>query len=164
MLSHDLFDGAFARAGLVSDVELFEHAQSDYGVASARQHRWARGDWQLLPWIFASGSRSIPTLGRWKMFDNLRRTLSAPAALLTLAVAWTLPGAWAVTWTAFVVATIGVPAFLPVLTGAIPHGRGISKRSHIRAVARDFVVAASQTAFVTTLLAYQAWLMTDAIV
>jgi len=164
MLSHDLFEGAFARAGLVSDVELFEHAPSHYGVASARQHRWARGDWQLLPWIFASGSRSIPAIGRWKMLDNLRRTLSAPAALLTLAVGWTLPGAWPVVWTAFVLATIGLPTLLPVLTGAIPRGRGISKRSHVRAVGRDLVLAASQTAFVTTLLAYQAWLMTDAIV
>src|SRR2546425_432372 len=153
-----------ARCGLVSDVELFEHAPSHYGVASARQHRWARGDWQLLPWIFASGSRSIPAIGRWKMLDNLRRTLSAPAALLTLAVGWTLPGAWPVVWTAFVLATIGLPTLLPVLTGAIPRGRGISKRSHVRAVGRDLVLAASQTAFVTTLLAYQAWLMTDAIV
>jgi cyclic beta-1,2-glucan synthetase len=164
MLSHDLFEGAFARAGLVSDVELFEHAPSHYGVASARQHRWARGDWQLLPWIFASGFRSIPAIGRWKMLDNLRRTVSAPAALLTLAVAWTLPGPWAVVWTAFVLATIGVPTLLPVLTGAIPRGRGISKRSHVRAVVRDLVLAASQTLFVTTLLAYQAWLMADAIV
>src|SRR3989441_5346703 len=97
------------------------------------------------------------------MLDNLRRTLSAPAALLTLAVGWTLPGAWPVVWTAFVLATIGLPTLLPVLTGAIPRGRGISKRSHVRAVGRDLVLAASQTAFVTTLLAYQAWLMTDAI-
>ena len=57
-----------------------------------------------------------------------------------------------------------MPTLLPVLTGAIPRGRGISKRSHIRAVARDLVLAASQTVFVTTLLAYQAWLMADAIV
>src|SRR6202022_3657125 len=48
LLSHDLFEGLFARAGLVTDVELFESAPSHYGVAAARQHRWARGDWQLL--------------------------------------------------------------------------------------------------------------------
>jgi cyclic beta-1,2-glucan synthetase len=51
LLSHDLFEGVFARAGLVTDIELFEQAPSHYGVAAARQHRWARGDWQLLPWI-----------------------------------------------------------------------------------------------------------------
>ena len=164
MLSHDLFEGVFARAGLVSDVELFERAPSHYGVASARQHRWARGDWQLLPWIFASGPRSIPAMGRWKMLDNLRRTLSAPAALLTLAVGWTLPDPLPLLWTAFIVGTIAVPTLLPALTSAIPRGHGISKRSYARAVGRDLALAASQTAFVTTLLAYQAWLMADAIV
>src|SRR6202008_2479931 len=80
MLSHDLFEGVFARAGLVTDVELFESAPSHYGVAAARQHRWARGDWQLLPWILQG---RVPLIGRWKMVDNLRRTLSAPAAFLT---------------------------------------------------------------------------------
>ena len=48
LLSHDLFEGVFARAGLVTDVELFDEFPSDYLEASARQHRWARGDWQLL--------------------------------------------------------------------------------------------------------------------
>ena len=51
LLSHDLFEGVFARAGLVTDVELFDEFPSNYLVAAARQHRWARGDWQLLPWI-----------------------------------------------------------------------------------------------------------------
>src|SRR5205823_8550447 len=51
LLSHDLFEGIFARAGLVTDIELFEEFPIDYEVAAARQHRWARGDWQLLPWI-----------------------------------------------------------------------------------------------------------------
>ena len=51
LLSHDLFEGMFARAGLVTDIELFEELPTSYLVAAARQHRWARGDWQLLPWI-----------------------------------------------------------------------------------------------------------------
>ena len=55
LLSHDLFEGIFARAGLVTDIELFEEFPSHYEVAAARQHRWARGDWQLLPWIIAGG-------------------------------------------------------------------------------------------------------------
>jgi cyclic beta-1,2-glucan synthetase len=83
LLSHDLFEGIFARAGLVTDIELFEEFPSHYEVAAARQHRWARGDWQLLPWIIAGGAPGarrtrIPLIGRWKMIDNLRRTLSAP--------------------------------------------------------------------------------------
>ena len=161
LLSHDLFEGVFARAGLVTDVELFESAPSHYGVAAARQHRWARGDWQLLPWIL--GSR-IPVMGRWKMLDNLRRTLSAPAAFLTLVGAWLLPGTSPAMWSAFVLATVAGPALLPVLGGVIPRRRGISKRSHVRAVGRDAVLAASQIGLTLTMLAYQAWLMSDAIV
>ena len=161
LLSHDLFEGVFARAGLVTDVELFESAPSHYGVAAARQHRWARGDWQLLPWIL--GSR-IPVIGRWKMLDNLRRTVSAPAAVLTLVVAWMIPDTSPSMWSAFILATVAVPSLLPVLSGLVPHGRGISKRSHTRAVGRDLVLAASQIGLTITMLTYQAWLMSDAIV
>ncbi len=161
LLSHDLFEGVFARAGLVTDVELFESAPSHYGVAAARQHRWARGDWQLLPWIL--GTR-IPVIGRWKMVDNLRRTVSAPAAFLTLVAAWMVPGASPTVWSAFVVATIVVPACLPVFGGLLPRARGISKRSHIRAVGRDVVLAVLQIGLMITMLAHQAWLMSDAIV
>ncbi|HEX9421310.1 MAG TPA: glucoamylase family protein, partial [Methylomirabilota bacterium] len=161
LLSHDLFEGLFARAGLVTDVELFESAPSHYGVAAARQHRWARGDWQLLPWILRA---RIPLIGRWKMADNLRRTLSAPAAFLTLVTAWAMRGTSLATWTLFVLATIAIPALLPVFSGMVPRGPGISKRSYLRAIGRDFLQAVSQIAFVVAMLAHQAWLMSDAIV
>ena len=161
LLSHDLFEGVFARAGLVTDVELFESAPLHYGVAAARQHRWARGDWQLLPWIL--GSR-ITVIGRWKMLDNLRRTVSAPAAFLALVVAWIIPGTSPSMWSVFILATVAVPLLLPVLGGLVPHGRGISKRSHTRAVGRDVVLAASQIGLTITMLTHQAWLMSDAIV
>jgi cyclic beta-1,2-glucan synthetase len=161
LLSHDLFEGIFARAGLVTDVELFESAPTHYGVATARQHRWARGDWQLLPWILRGW---IPVIGRWKMLDNLRRTLSAPAAFLTLVVAWVVPGTSPTIWSAFILTSIAVPSLLPVLSGSIPSRRGISKRSHIRAVARDAVLAASRIGLTITMLAHQTWLMSDAIV
>ncbi len=172
LLSHDLFEGLFARAGLVTDVELFEEFPSHYEVAAARQHRWTRGDWQLLPWISgrardATGRpvrTSIPVIGHWKMLDNLRRTLSAPAVLLTLIAGWTLPFPSPWVWTGFVLATIALPAVLPVLTGLIPRRRGISKRSHLRAIGSDIVLAASHVALAVTLLAHQAWLMSDAIV
>src|SRR5438477_12286745 len=107
LLSHDLFEGVFARAGLASDVEVVEEFPARYDVAALRHHRWARGDWQLLPWILARGPvvsqdrkpDAIPAIGRWKMLDNLRRTLSAPACMLSLLAGFTLPFAAAFVWT-----------------------------------------------------------------
>ncbi len=161
LLSHDLFEGTFARAGLVSDIEVAEEFPARYDVSAARQHRWARGDWQLLPWIVGSGT---PLIGRWKMVDNLRRTLWAPATFLALLAGWTLPLTAAALWTAWVVCMIALPAFLPFFAGLVPRRRGIAKRSHLRAVTKDLVLALSQLAFVIALLAHQAWLMTDAVV
>jgi cyclic beta-1,2-glucan synthetase len=172
LLSHDLFEGVFARAGLVTDIELFDEFPSNYLVSAARQHRWARGDWQLLPWILgrardALGRRrpgSMPAIARWKMVDNLRRTLSAPLSLATLVAAWTLPGISAGLWTAFILAAFIVPQVLPVLAGLLPRRQGISKRSHLRAVGADVAVAAAHIGLSLTILADQAWLMVDAIV
>ena len=84
LLSHDLFEGIFARAGLVTDIELFESAPSHYGVAAARQHRGRAATGSCCRG--SSGERGSRVIGRWKMLDNLRRTLSAPAAFLTLVV------------------------------------------------------------------------------
>src|SRR6266851_3411873 len=167
LLSHDLLEGTFARAGLISDVEVVEEFPSRYDVAAARQHRWARGDWQLLPWIVRHRRTSmadrrhtaIPLVGRWKMIDNLRRTLAAPTAFLALLVGWAAPLASARVWTLFVLATIATPALLPVLAGIAPRRRGISKRSHLLAVVGDLKLALLQIALQMTLLAHQAWLM-----
>jgi cyclic beta-1,2-glucan synthetase len=172
LLSHDLFEGIFARAGLITDIEFFDDFPSHYAVDAARRHRWARGDWQLLPWIIGrardrNGIRirvPISPISRWKMVDNLRRTLSAPAAVLTLIAGWTLPFAAPVIWTTFVFAVFAIPGFLPVLNGLVPPRRGVSKRSHIRALGRDLVLAVSQVSLTLTFLAHQACLMLDAIV
>ncbi len=116
ILSHDLIEGNYARCGLVTDVELFDDFPPRYHAYALREHRWARGDWQLLPWL----GRTVPTpdgpkpnplpvLERWKIFDNLRRSLVPPALVLLLVLGWTvLPGSpWL--WTAFALAVPALP-------------------------------------------------------
>jgi cyclic beta-1,2-glucan synthetase len=173
LLSHDLFEGAFARAGLASDVEVVEEFPARYDVGALRHHRWARGDWQLLPWIFgrgplpAGGDRArgeVPRIGRWKMLDNLRRTVSAPAAVTALIAGLLLPVEAAVMWTVFVLSTIILPTLIPLVAAIVPRRSGITIASHTRAFSSDLTLALSLSALIIVFLAHQAWLMGDAIV
>ena len=81
ILSHDLLEGALARSALVTDIEFVDDYPSSYASSTKRLHRWVRGDWQLLKWMF---SRKISPLYKWKIFDNLRRSLLAPSIFLIL--------------------------------------------------------------------------------
>jgi cyclic beta-1,2-glucan synthetase len=90
LLSHDLFEGLYARAALVTDVEFLDDHPAHYVTYAMRQHRWARGDWQIARWLFPTvpdarrrGVRNrLPLIARWKIFDNLRRSLVAPCDVL----------------------------------------------------------------------------------
>ncbi len=171
MLSHDLFEGLFARAALATDIELFEAFPAHYEAAAARQHRWARGDWQLLPWLFGRGHTEsephrpvvIPAIGRWKILDNLRRTLSAPAAFLTLIVGWLLPETSGWVWSGFILSTIAISSLLSFVLGLYPRRSKIALRTHFRGAGTDLKLAARQIALTVTFLVHQAWLMMDAI-
>ena len=171
LLSHDLFEGVFARAGLASDVEVVEEFPARYDVAASRHHRWTRGDWQLLPWILGRGPfanvdrnrSSIPAMGRWKMLDNLRRTLSAPSAILSLMIGWTLPLEAAAVWTMFILASITLPTLIPVVSAIVPGRPGVAVRSHIVALGAELRLAFAQSGLLIILLAHQAWSMIDAI-
>jgi len=170
MLSHDLFEGIFARAGLASDIEVVEAFPARYDVCAARQHRWARGDWQLLPWLTATHRRTdlaLDATGRWKMLDNLRRTLTAPAAFVALLAGWARPLAVALVWTGFVVATIALPVLLPALSALVPRWR----RAHVKMTVRsllsvwlaDLRLALARLGLSIVFLPQQAWSMSDAI-
>ena len=172
LLSHDLFEGIFARAGLASDVEVVEDYPARYDVGAARHHRWARGDWQLLPWIVGLGPRpggsdgkvaSISSIGRWKMLDNLRRTLSAPLAVVALLAGWTMPLGAAATWTAFIAVTLVLPTAIPVAAAVLRRRPSITFASNWRALGRDVRQAVAQSMLILVLLAHQGWLMGDAI-
>ena len=163
MLSHDLFEGIFARAALVTDIELVEEYPERYAVAAARNHRWVRGDWQLLPWIL--GQRcAVPALGLWKMTDNLRRSLTPPALLTSLLAGWSiLPPAAALTWTIFMVMTLLAGPLLPAFSSALAKRRPLTLRSRAMSVAGEFGHAAAFVAASLLFLAHQSWLMIDAV-
>ena len=170
ILSHDLFEGIFARAGLAADIEIVEEFPRRYDVAASRQHRWARGDWQLLRWLVelpekdASRPATASVLGRWKLLDNLRRTLSAPVGLLALVVGWTLPLPAAAIWTAFSLLALAAPFLLPALIAAVRGALRTSLKGSLPTLASDIGVAFAQSGFVVATVVDQAFLMTDAIV
>lgn len=123
VLSHDLFEGIHGRTALVSDIVMYEEYPPEYLSFGWRLHRWIRGDWQLLPWLWPTvptetGER-IPNrlsgLHRWQLAHNLLRSLQAPWLLLLLLMGWfALPGS-PLHWTALAMLTLLVPS----LTGFV---------------------------------------------
>ena len=120
VLSHDLLEGGFLRAGLVTDIELMDDFPSNYYSYLQRMHRWVRGDWQLLRWFSPKvrnrrGTRlwvDLPIITRWQMLDNLRRSLLGPVLLgLTIASIFGLPG-WKMGWLGIVISTMAIPFFI----------------------------------------------------
>ncbi|UNP89640.1 DUF3131 domain-containing protein [Aeromonas encheleia] len=165
-LSHDLFEGIFARAGLATDIEVVEEFPSRYDVSAKRQHRWTRGDWQLLSWIchVRRGSDALPLVGRWKLFDNLCRSLLPPSTLLALLFAWQLPLDTGIRATLLLLAGLALPIFLPLLFELLPRRRGILWRHHLAKIGNNLQRAAMQLLLSLVFLVDQAWRMTDAIV
>ncbi|QFR33497.1 GH36-type glycosyl hydrolase domain-containing protein [Ancylobacter sp. TS-1] len=164
LLSHDLLEGVFARAGLASDVEVVEEFPSRYDVVAKREHRWMRGDWQLLPWMFGAGAgrRGLTPVGRGKMLDNLRRSTLAPLTLLVLCVCWLFPLPAALVGTGLVIATLAVPNLLPILSGLLPRRPDIRLRSHLSQLLADIRLATAQTWLSLIFLPDQAWRAGDA--
>lgn len=122
LLSHDLFEGLLGRAALVSDIVLIEQYPSSYLGHIRRLERWIRGDWQLLPWLISrrGAGKRLGMVDRWKIFDNLRRSLLSPGLFLLLICAWSglLTGPVGI-WTG--AALIGLAS--PIITGLIEHGQ-----------------------------------------
>jgi len=160
LLSHDLLEGIFARAALVSDVELVEAFPGRVDIAARRQHRWTRGDWQLLRWLFTPG---VPVLGRVKMAETLRRSLIAPSMLAALTLGWFLPGDAALSATLLLLAALALPVVWPTILGLIPRRAGLDLSSHLRQSAGDVGMTGLRIGLDATFLADTAWRMIDAI-
>ena len=170
LLSHDLIEGAYARAGLATDIIVIEDYPTHYSAYNRRKHRWLRGDWQILEWLTdrvpdESGARvpnPISLVSRWKIFDNLRRSLVEPATFALLLFGW-LVMSDPILWTLAAVAILFVPAWVELAFGLT---RALLARN-LR-VARDAfstLFATNFTALLTlTLLAHQTLLSVDAVV
>jgi cyclic beta-1,2-glucan synthetase len=172
LLSHDLFEGLFARTALCSDVHVVDEYPSHYLAWMARLHRWTRGDWQIARWLFAtvptaSGGTArnvLPVYSRWKVLDNLRRSLIPPALLVFLAFAWTLaPGSPGV-WMLFALLAVGLPALFELADAALARLKGVSVVAYF-AVQRPRIIGLGLRLSLTiAFLADEATALVDAIV
>jgi hypothetical protein len=170
ILSHDLIEGCFVRAGLLSDVQLYEDYPSRYSADVNRRHRWIRGDWQIAQWVLpnvpgADGSRRrnpLSLLSRWKILDNLRRSLSPFALTLLMLSGWTiLPLPWF--WTLSVVGIILLPSLLASLLDLFRKPGDVLSGQHIVRTLQAAGRGLGQIAFELTCLPYEAAFSIDAI-
>ncbi|MBK6588575.1 MAG: phosphorylase [Acidobacteria bacterium] len=172
VLSHDLFEGLYARCGLVTDIELLDDFPTHFDTYSKRSHRWVRGDWQiaawLMPWVKNGEGKNmrneLPVISRWKILDNLRRSLVAPAIFLWLLTIWTLMPGPALWWTSFIVFVLAFPVYAHLQTNIMTHPRGIPWTSHFWSVLGDVKTNTQQVLIVFAVLAYQAYSNSDAVI
>jgi cyclic beta-1,2-glucan synthetase len=171
LLSHDLIEGAYARAGLTSDIEVIDDYPSHYSAYNRRKHRWLRGDWQIVRWIFNKVPdetrrmvrNPITLVSRWKIADNLRRSLMEPAIFLLFIAGWFfLPGGPRF-WTIVTVALLFLPIYFRLLF-AITRAALARNWDSIREAFEDFVTSHAAILLNIAFLAHQTLVSIDAIV
>ena len=171
LLSHDLIEGAYARAGLASDIEIIEDYPSHYSAYNRRKHRWLRGDWQITGWLLSrvpdeSGRKvrnPISLVSQWKILDNLRRSLVEPATFLLLVFGWlVLPGN-PLYWTLATLGILFVPAWCQFGFNLIR--AAVERKSQVVKDARAALISANAGMFFTlSFLPHQMLLSLDAVV
>ncbi|SMF41948.1 GH36-type glycosyl hydrolase domain-containing protein [Desulfovibrio gilichinskyi] len=170
ILSHDLLEGCYARSGLLSDVQLYEEYPPSYDADVKRRMRWIRGDWQIARWLWfwvpdADASlrkNPISLLSRWKIMDNLRRSLTSAALTLLLLSGWTLLGtAWF--WTLTVCSIILLPSILVAAQSALQKPADLSLRQHLVAAIGLLPKHFAQAAFTLICLPYEAFYSLNAL-
>jgi len=170
ILSHDLLEGCHARAGLITDVQLFEDYPQRYMVDVSRRHRWIRGDWQIASWLLpgvrgAEGKRvpnPLSLLSKWKIFDNLRRSLLPLGLTLLLLLGWTVL-AQPLAWTLVVAGIIFLTPLL--LSWAILSRKPVhlTLGLHLGWALRTITKNLAQTALTVVLFPFDAYFSLDAI-
>ncbi|MDD1729971.1 MAG: cyclic beta 1-2 glucan synthetase, partial [Methanospirillum sp.] len=170
ILSHDLLEGCYVRTALVSDIQVFEEYPSSYIADIRRRHRWVRGDWQIGSWIFSSVpdntqkkiKNPLSVLSRWKIFDNLRRSLVAPASILLLCITWLLVSN-SLFWTGFIVSLALIPPI--ILTGwkSIKKPSEQTWRLHLHDMVRVIRDQLAAPLITLVFLPFEAYMYLDAI-
>src|SRR5512143_1772342 len=175
ILSHDLIEGCYARAGLLSDVMVYEEYPYRYSTDVSRRHRWIRGDWQLLSWLRAAipgpgpvrdrqrRKNPLSLLSQWKLFDNLRRSLVPSAMMLLLLLGWTiLSSPWF--WTVSIIGIILIPSLISSILDLLQNPRDVLPGQHLAAAGRSIGRRFSRDLFTLVCLPYEAFFSLDAIV
>jgi cellobiose phosphorylase len=171
ILSHDLLEGCYVRAGLLSDVQLYEEYPSRYSADVSRRHRWIRGDWHITRWLLPGvpgpgpqlQKNPLSGLSRWKIFDNLRRSLVSAALTLLLLLGWTvLSSAWF--WTLTVIGIILIPPLFASLLEMFQKPGDVLLGQHLTALRRSADRHFAQAAFTLVCLPYEAFFSLDAII
>lgn len=169
VLSHDLLEGSYTRAGLVTDIELVDGFPARYNSYAARMHRWVRGDWQLLPWLMPRVRDSngqyvkspLSLISKWKILDNLRRSLTPPSLMLLIFMGLIyLPGDILV-WVGFTVITVALPILTDMADAVISRSRA---RGSNYSTPSNFKNILYQILLMVILLPYRSYLMMDAII
>lgn len=171
VLSHDLLEGSYVRTGLATDLELVDSFPSGYGSYSARMHRWVRGDWQLIPWLGSmvkgkNGNKvknPLNLISKWKIFDNMRRSLVYPSLFLTILLGFSiLPGS-VLFWLGLAVLTLAFPliaAMVDYLMSQKPFNHKVKRHIPIISGLRASLY---QLLLHFVFLPYEAYLMVNAI-
>jgi cyclic beta-1,2-glucan synthetase len=169
ILSHDLIEGEHARTGLMN-VEVVEDYPATYGAFSKRKHRWVRGDWQLLPWLFShpptpagrAAGNPLSALSRWKIVDNLRRSL-LEISLLSLLLAGWLATTHQARWTVAVLLLLQIPAYVDMLLSIVRAPERRFWKAFSKLLGGRFLESHRDTLLNLIFIPYQACLMADAI-
>jgi cyclic beta-1,2-glucan synthetase len=170
LLSHDLIEGSYARAGLVTDINVYDDYPTQYLTYTRRKHRWIRGDWQLLRWLApvvpgpdGREPNRLSLLSRWKIFDNLRRSvLELSLIALLFAGWWVLPGS-PLRWTLLALLALAAPWIISLLIAVVRPPFDKSWRAYYAAVGRDAGNSSLQVLLTVAFLPHQAWISADAI-
>jgi cellobiose phosphorylase len=171
ILSHDLLEGSYARCGFASDVQFYEEYPSKYLIDVARRHRWIRGDWQIGNWFlpFVPGhdgrykKNPISALSRWKIIDNLRRSLLPVAIFILVVLSWTvLPKAW-FWWLCLTIIVLLPPLIISLWNAIMRKPPEIEHTQHLNNAFESTYKSFLQALFTLVSLPYDAYVSVDAI-